>query len=93
MGRRFPKASMMSAILMQTFQKMDKAGITQCNIDEKGNQYIPAAVVNCHISRMGKNFLRYIIKENTCWEANLGPSYATDYWQLHNNKRQNGMFK
>ncbi len=60
-----PKASMTSAILMQTFKKMDKAGITQCSIGKKGNQYIPAAVIDGHISRMGKDFLRCINKENT----------------------------
>jgi hypothetical protein len=62
-----PKASMTSAILMLTFQKMDKAGITQHSFDEKGNQYIPAAVLDGHISHMGKKFLRYINNENTCW--------------------------
>jgi hypothetical protein len=30
-----PKASMTSAILLQTFKKMDKAGITQRGVDKK----------------------------------------------------------
>jgi hypothetical protein len=42
---------------------------------------------------MGKDFLRYINKENTHWEVNVGTSYGTEYWQLHINKQQNGMFK
>ncbi len=42
---------------------------------------------------MGKDFLRYINKENTHWEANLGTLYGTEYWQLDNNKQQNRMFK
>jgi hypothetical protein len=88
-----PKASMMCATLMQTFQKMDKGGITQRGVDEKGNQYVPAAVVDGHKSHMGKDFLRYINKENTCWEVNVVASYGTEYWQLHDNKWQNSMFK
>ena len=72
---------------------MDKAGITQHGVDKKGNQYVPAAVVDGHIYRMGEVFLRYINKENTHWEGNVGASYGTEYWQLHDNKWQNGMFR
>jgi hypothetical protein len=88
-----PKASMTSTILTQTFKKMDEAGITQRGVDKNGNQYVPAAVFDGHISRMGEDFLRYINKEGSCWEANIGASYGTEYWQLHDDKRQNGAFK
>ena len=74
-----PKASMTSTILMQTFQKMDEAGITQRGVDENGNQDVPAAVVDCHISRMVEDFLRYINQEGSRWEANRGASYGTKY--------------
>jgi hypothetical protein len=88
-----PKASMTSTILTQTFKKMDEAGITQRGVDKNGNQYVPAAVFDGHISRMGEDFLRYINKEGSLWEANIGASYGTEYWQLHDDKRQNGAFK
>ena len=42
---------------------------------------------------MGKDFLRYINKENTHWVVNVGALYGTEYWQLHDVKWQNGMFK
>ena len=74
-----PKASMTSTILMQTLQKMDEAGITQRGVDKNGNQYVPAAVVDGHISRMGEDFLRYINQEGSRWEANIGASYGTKY--------------
>jgi hypothetical protein len=61
-----PKASMTSTILTQTFKKMDEAGITQRGVDKNGNQYVPAAVFDGHISRMGEDFLRYINKEGSC---------------------------
>jgi hypothetical protein len=44
-----PKASMTSTILMETFQKMDKSWITQHGVDENGNMYRPAAVIDGHI--------------------------------------------
>jgi hypothetical protein len=87
------KASMTSTILRKTFQKMDETGITQRGVDENGNQYIPAAVIDGHISRMGEDFLRYINDSQTRWVVNLGASYGTEYWQLHDDKRQNGLFK
>jgi hypothetical protein len=42
---------------------------------------------------MGEDFLRYVNDEETNWEVNLGTPYGTEYWQLHNDKRQNGAFK
>ncbi len=53
----------------------------------------PAAVVDGHISCMGEDFLRYVNEAATHWEVNLGASYGTEYWQLHNDRRQNGVFK
>jgi hypothetical protein len=47
-----PNASMTSTILMETFQEMDEAGITQRGVDENGNMYCPATVIDGHISRM-----------------------------------------
>ncbi len=88
-----PKASMTSTILRKTFQKMDETGITQRGVDENGNQYVPAAVIDGHISRMGEDFLRYINDSQTRWGVNLGASYGTEYWQLHDDKWQNGRFK
>ncbi len=73
-----PKALMTSTILMETFQKMDEAGITQRGVDENGNMYRPAAVIYGHISRMGEDFLRYV-DEETNWEVNLGAPYGTEY--------------
>jgi hypothetical protein len=55
-----PNASMTSAILKKTFQKMDKAGITQRGVDEEGKPYCPAAIIDGHISQMGEDFVRYI---------------------------------
>ncbi len=63
-----PKASMTSTILMETFQKMDEAGITQRGVDENGNTYCPATVIDGHISWMGKDFLRYVNDEETNWD-------------------------
>ncbi len=71
---------------------MDEAGITQRGVDENGNTYHAAAVIDSHISRMGKDFLRYVNDEETNWEVNLGAPYGTEYWQLHDNKKQNGAF-
>ncbi len=88
-----PKASMTSTILKETFQNMDKLGITQQGIDENGNTYCPAAVIDGYISWMGEDILRYVNDKETHWEANLGALYGTEYWQLHNNKRQNKAFK
>jgi hypothetical protein len=88
-----PKASKTSTILMETFQEMDEAGITQHGVDENGNMYHPAAVIYGRISRMSKDFLRYINDKETNWEVNLGTPYGTEYWQLHDDKRQNGEFK
>jgi hypothetical protein len=42
---------------------------------------------------MGEDFLRYVNEAATHWEVNLGASYGTEYWQLHNDRRQNGAFK
>jgi hypothetical protein len=42
---------------------------------------------------MGEDFLRYINDSHTRWVVNLGASYGTEYWQLHDDKRQNGLFK
>ena len=42
---------------------------------------------------MGEDFLRYINDSQTRWVVNLGVSYGTEYWQLHDDKRQNGLFK
>jgi hypothetical protein len=47
---------MTSAILKKTFQKMDKAGITQGVVDEEGKPYRPAAIIDGHISRWAKIF-------------------------------------
>ena len=88
-----PKASMTSTILMETFQKMDKSWITQHGVDENGNMYRPAAVIDGHLSQMGKDFLRYVNDEETNWEVNLGPPYGTEYWQLQDDKRKSGAFK
>ena len=88
-----PKASMTSTILKETFKKMDELGITQHGVDEYGKTYRPAAVVDRHISRMGEDFLHYVNEAATHWEVNLGASYGTEYWQLHNDRRQNGAFK
>ena len=71
---------------------MDELCITQ-RVDEKGITYCPAAVINGHISRMGEDFLRYVNKAETCLEVNLGASNGAEYWQLHDNRRQNGVFK
>jgi hypothetical protein len=87
------KASMTSTILKETFKKMDELGITQRGVDECGNTYHPAAVVGGHISRMGEDFLRYVKEAATHWEVNLGALYGTEYWQLHDDRRQNGAFK
>ena len=88
-----PKASMTSTILKDTFKKMDELGITQRGVDEEGETYRPAAVVNRHISRMGEDFLRYVSEAATHWEVNLGASYGTEHWQLHDDRKQNGAFK
>jgi hypothetical protein len=88
-----PKASMTSTILMQTFQKRMRRGSSYAVLTKLGNQYVPVAVIDGHISRMGEDFLRYINIDNTRWEVNVGASYGTEYWQLHNNKQQSGMFK
>jgi hypothetical protein len=88
-----PKASMTSTILKETFKKMDELGITQHGVDEYGKTYRPAAVVDRHISRMGEDFLHYVNEAATHWEVNLGASYGTEYWQSHNDRRQNGAFK
>ncbi len=87
------KASMTAGILKKTFQKMDELGITQRGVDENGITYRPAAVVDGHISRMGGEFLRYVNDTDSCWEVNLGASYGTKHWQLHDNRKQNGAFK
>ena len=84
---------MTSTILKETFQKMDELCITQRGVDKKGITYRPAAVVDEHISCMGEDFLRYVKEVEICWEMNLGASYGTKYWQLHDNRRQNGVFK
>lgn len=42
---------------------------------------------------MGEDFLRYINDSETRWVVTLGASYGTEYWQLHDDKRQNGAFK
>ncbi len=88
-----PKASMTSTILMETFQKMDEAGITQRGVNKNENQYVLASVVNGHISSMGEDFLMYMNKKQTHWEMSLGASYGTEFWQLHNEKQQNEAFK
>ncbi len=72
---------------------MDELGITQRGVDEYGNTYCPAAAVDGHISRMGEDFLHYVNEAGTHWEVNLGASYGTEYWQLHDDRRQNGAFK
>ena len=87
------KASMTSTILKDKFQKMDELCITRRGVDEKGITYCPAAVIDGHISRMGEDFLRYVNEAKSCWEVNLGASYGTKSWQLHDNMRQNGAFK
>jgi hypothetical protein len=60
-----PKALMTSTILKETFQNIDELGITQCGVDENGNTYRPAAVINGHIFWMGKDFLRYVNDKET----------------------------
>ena len=68
--------------------------MAECStVDEKGITFRPAAVINRHISHMGEDFLRYVNEAETCWEVNLGGSYGTKYWQLHDDRRQNGAFK
>ena len=42
---------------------------------------------------MGENFLRFVNDERTRWEVNIGAAYNTEYWQLHDDKWQNGTFK
>ncbi len=59
----------------------------------KGILYFPAAVINGHISQMGKDILRYVNDNRTQWEANLSASYGTECCQLHDNKKQNKAFK
>ena len=72
-----------AAAVEARFQKMDELGITQRGVDENGITYRPAAVVDGHISRMGEEFLRYVNDTDSCWEVNLGASYGTELWQLH----------
>ena len=60
--------------------------ITQREVDKNGIIYRPAAVVDGHISRMGEEFLRYVNDTDSCWEVNLGASYGTELWQLHDDK-------
>jgi hypothetical protein len=86
------KASMTSTIMKETFHKMELC-ITQHGVDEKGITYRPAAVINGHISRIREDFLRYVNESETHWGVNLGASYGTEYWQLHDDRRQNGAFK
>jgi hypothetical protein len=87
------KAPMTSGILKEAFKKMDELGITQQGVDENGTTYLPVAVVDGHISRMGEDFLRYVNDTDSHWEVNLGASYGTEYWQLHDDRKQNGAFK
>jgi hypothetical protein len=87
------KASMTSGILKEAFKKMDELGITQRGVDQNGITYRPAAVVDGHISRMGEDFLRYVNDADSRWEVMLGASYGTEYWQLHDDRKQNGAFK
>lgn len=87
------KASMTSGILKEAFKKMDVLGITQLGIDENRTTYCPAAVVDGRISRMGEDFLQYVNDADSRWEVNLGASYGTEYWQLYDDRKQNGAFK
>jgi hypothetical protein len=67
--------------------------ITQREVDKNGITYRPAAVADGHISRMGEELFRYVNDTDSCWEVNLGASYGTEHWQLHDNRKQNGAFK
>lgn len=88
-----PNGSMTSTILRDMFKEMDIHGITQRGVDENGNKYFPAVVIDGHISRMGEDFLQYVNDDDNLWMPLLGAIYSTNIWQFHNDGRMNGSFK
>ena len=86
-------ASMDESVLMQAFKMMDDLGITERGIDEDGNPYFPYIILDGHTSRIGELFLRYVNDPSTRWGTGLGAPLATEYYQFHDDLRQNGALK
>ena len=87
------KGSMTSPILRDMYAAMDRLGIAKRGVDENGIRYVPASLIDGHVSRMGEDFLTYVCNEETKWVSMLGAPYGTGLWQFHDDKRQNGSFK
>ncbi len=74
---------MTSTILRNMCKAMDDLGITKCGVDENGNVYVPASLVDGHISFMEEDFLSYVNDEISRWMTMLGAPYGAEHWQLH----------
>ena len=45
-----PKSSIISAILMESFKRMNGLKVTEQGVDENENEFFPACVIDCHAS-------------------------------------------
>ena len=82
-----PNSSMTGAILRQIFITLDKLGIAK-----RSEDCCPSMVLDGHITRMSEELLGYSTAELTKWLVELGSSYGSNHYQLHDDERMNGNF-
>ncbi len=71
---------------------MDELGITQRGFTQMERPTVlPLSLMDT--SLMGEDFLRYVNDADSRREVNLGASYGTEFWRLHDDRKQNGAFK
>ena len=85
--------SMISGILRQILEKLDKEGVVKHGTNEDGTIYYPALIIDGHISRMGLTFLKYINNDAHRWCGMLVCPYGTSKTQFHDHEKQNGSFR
>lgn len=85
--------SVTGPILKKILTKLDEAGLTERGVDEDGNPYYPALILDGHASRMTVPFLKHVTADETRWRAMLVCPYGTSKTQFHDHEKQNATFK
>ena len=75
-----------SVRLNQCFDYMDKLQIFDCTIAKS------VVVCDGHESRLGLEFMKYIVAEDTRWYVGLGGPNGTSKWKLGDSSEKNGCF-
>ena len=76
-----PKGSVSSEIITGMLQHLDE----HCKFD-----WTTISGLFGYDSRLGLNFLQYIINPETKWTVSLGVSYGTGFWQVGESSQING---